>query len=128
MKSTSDKLFGKEDPVGKVIEIDNAYGKNKFTVTAVVDERLGKTYIHGNLFITMNSGGMGGYTYSNQTWAGNNFAYSFVKLRPGADAAALEKKLPAFLETHGQQQLKDLGMQKQLHLQPIVFHPDYNGI
>ena len=119
LKSTSDKLFGNEEPVGKVIEIDNAYGKDKFTVTAVVDESKGKTYIRGNLFITMNSGGMGGYAYSNQEWAGNNFAYSFVKLRPGADAAALEKKLPAFLDKYGQQKMKDLGMQKKLHLQPL---------
>ena len=61
LKPVSDKLFGNEDPVGKVISIDNAYGKHDFKVTGVVDESLGKTQIHPNLFITMNSGGLGQY-------------------------------------------------------------------
>jgi putative ABC transport system permease protein len=32
----------------------------------------------------------------------------------------LENKLPAFLNKYGAQQLKEIGMQKQLHLQPIT--------
>src|SRR6476661_9185722 len=28
LKSTAEKLFGKEEPVGKIIEIDNVYGKH----------------------------------------------------------------------------------------------------
>ncbi len=113
------KLFGDEDPVGKVITIDNAYGSNDFKVTGVVDESLGKTHIRANIFITMNSGGVGEYVRRNTIWAGNNFTNSYVKLYPNANAAALEKKLPAFLYKHGAQQLKELGMQKQLHLQPV---------
>ena len=119
LKPTADKLFGSEDPLGKLIEMDNAYGKHEFTVTGVVDESLGKSHIHASMFLTMNSGGMGGYTLNNQTWAGNNFANSYVKLNHLADASALEKKLPAFLNKYGQQQMKELGMQKQLHLQPV---------
>ena len=119
LKSTADKLFGKDDPLGKTIEIDNAYGKHNFRVTGVVDESLGKSHIHANLFITMNSGGIGEYVLQNQMWAGNNFANSYVKLNSNASAVALEKKLPAFLNKYGQQQLKDLGMQKKLHLQPV---------
>ena len=53
--------------------------------------------MQANIFITMNSGGIGEYVRQNDTWAGNNFTNSFIKLHPGADAAALEKKLPAFL-------------------------------
>jgi len=67
------KLFGAEDPVGKVISIDNAYGKHDFKVTGVVDETLGKSHLHVNFFMAMNSGGMGEYTYRDQAWAGDNF-------------------------------------------------------
>jgi putative ABC transport system permease protein len=119
LKATSDKLFGNEDPIGKIIEIDNAYGKNNFTVTGVVDESLGKSHIQANLFISMNSGGIGEYVQKNTVWSGNNFVNSYVKLKPNANAELLEKKLPAFLNKYGQQQLKELGMEKQLHLQPI---------
>lgn len=119
LKPVADKLFGDEDPVGKVIEIDNSYGKHNFTVTGVADESLGKSHIRASLFITMNSGGLGDYVRQSTAWAGNNFVNSYVKLIPGANAAALEKKLPAFVNKYGQQQLKELGMEKQLHLQPI---------
>ncbi|HEY4063935.1 MAG TPA: ABC transporter permease [Puia sp.] len=120
LKPTAEKLFGKEPAAGKVITIDNAYGKHDFKVTGVVDESLGKTHISGNFFMEMNSGGMGSYTLGNNSWAGNNYAASYIKLSPGANVAALENKLPAFLKRYGADQIKSLGMQKQLHLQPVT--------
>jgi putative ABC transport system permease protein len=120
LESTASKLFDKEDPVGKMIEIDNAYGKHDFKVTGVVDESLGRSHMHTNMFITMNSGGIGEFVRGNDSWAGNNFTSSYVKLNSNANAATLEKKLPAFLNKYGQEQLKGLSMEKQLQLQPIT--------
>lgn len=119
LKPTADKLFGTENPVGKVIEIDDDNGKHDFKVNGVVDESLGKSSIQANIFITMNSGGVGEYVRENNMWAGNNFTNSFIKLNKNADVAALEKKLPAFLNKYGADQFKQLGMKKILHLQPI---------
>jgi putative ABC transport system permease protein len=118
--STAGKLFGKEAATGKTITIDNAYGKHDFKVTGVVDESLGQTHILGSFFMAMNSGGMGGYTMENNSWAGNNYAASYIKLNPGTNVAALEDKLPAFVKKYGGEQLKTLGMQKELHLQPVT--------
>ncbi|HVS91080.1 MAG TPA: FtsX-like permease family protein [Mucilaginibacter sp.] len=118
-KSTAIKLFGNDDPTNKVITIDNAYGKHDFKIKGVVDESLGKTHIEANIFVTMRSGGFGQFVLNSTAWAGYNLACSYIRLRPGASAAALEKKLPAFLDKHGAQQLKALGMTKVLHLQPV---------
>ncbi|HWJ27536.1 MAG TPA: ABC transporter permease, partial [Flavisolibacter sp.] len=67
-KSVAERLFGTEDPVGKLIEIDNAYGRHAFKVTGVVDGSLGKSHIRANMFITMNSGGIGDFVRSNDAW------------------------------------------------------------
>ena len=72
------------------------------------------------MFISMNSGGIGAYTYNNTMWAGNNYAYSYVELRPDANVGALEKKLPAFLNKYGGEQMRAMGMKKELHLQPLL--------
>lgn len=114
------KLFGDENPIGKPITIQDSWGKYIFTVTGVVDESLVKSSIHANMFIKMNPNGFGGSMLKNNTWSGNNFAYSYVKLIPGASSQALEKKLPAFLAKHGAEQLKSNGMTKVIHLQPIA--------
>jgi len=119
-KPVADKLFGKEDPVGKMISIDNSFGKHDFKVTGVIDESLGKTHIHASMFMSMNSGGLGQYVRQNSNWAGNNFLYAYIKLRPDANVAALEKKLPDFLNKYGAAQLKEIGMKKVLHLQQIT--------
>ncbi|HEY2725964.1 MAG TPA: ABC transporter permease, partial [Parafilimonas sp.] len=120
LKPVADKLFGKEDPIGKVITIKDADGKNDFKVTGVIDESLGKSNMHANMFIRMNENGYGGDILSNTTWDGNNYTNSFIKLKPGTNVAALEKKLPAFLNKYGAEQFKNSGMEKQLLLQPLT--------
>ena len=118
-KPVADKLFGSEDPIGKTIVIDNAYGKNNFIVTGVVDESLGKSHLQGNIYIKMNPGGLGDDLLQNNHWAINNFTWSYIKLKPHTDPAALQKKFPALLEKYGGQELKQFGTVKVLNLQPV---------
>ena len=120
MEPLSNRLFGNEEPLGKTITIENGYGKHDFKVLGVIDERLGKTVVKANFFMTMHSGGIGEYTAMTDAWAGNNYTSSFVKLRKDADPAAFEKKLPAFLNKYGGEQMKSMGMLKQLHMQPLL--------
>jgi putative ABC transport system permease protein len=119
-KPVADKLFGGQDPIGKTITIENGYGKENFKITGVIDESLGKSNINGNMLMSMNSGGIGSYTYNNTQWAGNNYTSSYVKLRPDANVLALEKKLRPFLDKYGGTQMKEMGMHKELHLQPLL--------
>jgi putative ABC transport system permease protein len=120
LKPVAEKLFGNENPIGKIITLNNGFGKHDFKVNGVIDESLGKTNIQGSIFVAMDSGGLGDYTMKDQDWAGNNFAYSFIKLRAGTDPAELEKKFPEFINRHGGQQMKAMGMTKQLHLQRVA--------
>jgi putative ABC transport system permease protein len=119
LKATADKLFGGEDPMGKTIVIDNKAGKENLKVTGIV-EPLGLSHIRANVFITMNSGLIGNIIRGIDHWAGSNMIYSYVKLRPGVDPRELERKLPPFLIRHGGEEMKALGIEKQLQLQSIA--------
>ena len=119
-KAVADKLFGSEDPIGKTIVIDNAYGSNNFIVTGVVDESLGKSHLEANIFIKMNPGGLGDDLLHNTHWATNNFTWSYVKLQPNADPVQLQKKFAAMLEKYGGQEMRNYGLTKVLNLQPIT--------
>lgn len=119
-KSVAVKLFGNEAAVGKVININDAYGKHDFKVTGVIDQAFGKSHLEANLFISMKSGRQGVGIANNGEWAGNNFLFSYVKLRSDANVKALEKKFPAFINKYAAQKMKSIGMQKELHLQPVT--------
>ena len=120
LKPTAVKLFGKENPIGKSITIDNVNGKHDYTVQAVIDESLGKSHIHANIFITMNSGDVGDYMLHTDNWISNSYVSSYVKLKPNTNIALLQKKFPAFVNRYGGQQLQKWGIEERLFLQNVT--------
>ena len=118
-KTTADKLFGNEDPMGKVVHINDKAGEEDLKVTGVIDDQDVRSTLAAHIYITLNSGLIGRIIAGIDTWAGGNMMYSYVKLRPGADTRALEAKLTPFVNRYGAVQLKNIGMTKQLELQPV---------
>ena len=118
-KKVKEKLFGRQPALGESIQINNRYGNNRFTVSGVVDPVANKSHIQAHFYMAMNSGGIGEYVRNNDQWAGGNFIYGYIELHPSAKPKALEAKLAAFLQRYGGQQLKALGMEKVLTLQPV---------
>ncbi|HTE27223.1 ABC transporter permease [Flavitalea sp.] len=125
LQSVSEKIFGKEDPVGKTITMENVNGKREFAVKGVVDESLGKSHLKADVFITMNSGDIGEYVLYTDSWIRNGYIDTYIKLRPGTLVASLEKKFPAFVNRYAAQQLKTTGTEQRLFLQPLTaIHTD----
>jgi putative ABC transport system permease protein len=119
--AVAEKLFGDEDPIGKTIQIVNKTGVENLKVTGVIDERnAGRSHMSAKIFVTMNSGSIGNIIRDNDVWGGSNMVWSYVKLRPGTDAAQLEKKLVPLLEHYGGQEMRAAGLEKVLHLQAIA--------
>jgi len=121
------KLFGSNEALNQQINIGNPFSSDTFRVTGVFDETWGKSHLQPHFIMSMNSGGIGEFVRTNNQWAGQNFIYTYVKLNPNADAAQLESKLPAFLERHGADNLRELSMKKHLHLQKVSDIHLYSG-
>jgi len=120
LEPLADELFGKEDPIGKTITLDNTdQQKVDYTVTAVAAEGPGKSHLHATFFTAMNSEGLGRKMLHWDSWVSETFLASYVKLQPGSNPAALEKKFPAFEEKYAGQELKKWNTQEKLYLQPI---------
>lgn len=115
----AEKYFGDQSPMGKTIEVGDWGDAAPFQVTGVIDYSLGTTHLESDMFLSMNAGDLGQFVRGNNSWAGNNFLYTYLKLAPGTPKEALAAKLPDFLELHGGDQLKEAQMDKVLHLQPI---------
>ncbi len=123
------QLFNTTQALNQSVDIGGQQGEQKFKVTGIFNGSLGNSHIMPEFFMSMNSGGIGEFVRSDDSWAGNNFIFGYLRLRPGADAKALEAKLPDFLQRHGATQLKELNMKKTLHLQPVAgIHTDTKRI
>jgi putative ABC transport system permease protein len=94
-KTSADKLFGKEDPIGKTVAIQSQ-DTISYTVTGILADIPGNSHLQfeGLLsFNTRNTAELMG------NWGGN-WLITYFELAPGTDVAALEKKFPDFLKRH----------------------------
>ncbi|MEL6944801.1 MAG: FtsX-like permease family protein, partial [Bacteroidota bacterium] len=94
-------------------------GWDQLEVTAVVSDKIGKSHIQAQYFLSMDSGGVGSYAAQSNEWSGNNFTNTYVKLATNTSAANLEQKLPDFLQSHAAEQLAQRRYKKHLGLQAI---------
>ena len=73
LKPLAEELFGNEDPVGKTVTLDNTdQDKVNYTITAVV-EAVGKSHLYSELFVTLNSEGMGKRFKNWDSWVSETF-------------------------------------------------------
>jgi ABC-type antimicrobial peptide transport system permease subunit len=89
--STAKALFGNEEPIGKVVKVDNDVLK---TVAAVVQDPPANSSIQFN-FITAFNPSNENVIQSSNDWI-NCFTQTFVEVQPGTDITALNKKISDF--------------------------------
>jgi putative ABC transport system permease protein len=96
-ESTAKKFFGNIDPVGKVLTLT----RDKFpgTVTGVMKDIPENSHLKISMLISLSTF-IQGNTGFDSAW--NNYGWeSFVLLKPGASAASLQSKLPAYIDKMG---------------------------
>ncbi len=94
----AEKYFGDEDPVGKIINIDNEFD---FEITGIIENCPEKTHIKYKFlasFISLEK--IRGDTDQFYRW-GNNFHDTYLRLQDNTDPEEIENKLKAYDATIG---------------------------
>ena len=113
------KFFGDSDPVNQPLTVGLPFGDFDYTVTGVFEDLGRKSHIDANFFLSMENNDIGHAVKRMTNWGANNIFYTYVKLAPSIDYQAFEAKLPTFFDKHGAADLKAMGVEKSLFLQPF---------
>jgi putative ABC transport system permease protein len=109
------KIFGAEDPVGKMILLDN---KGLLTVRGIVGDAPSNSHIQYNAFISFSS------LYKDKNmyldWNGGWAYYTYMLMAPGADMEALTRKFPAFMDKHINYIFKGTSWSETMMVQPLL--------
>ncbi|MFO7446852.1 MAG: ABC transporter permease [Ignavibacteriaceae bacterium] len=114
------KLFGNQSALNKIIHINSSTnGEYDFKVTGVFIPSEIPTHIDARFIMTIKGGDMEQYMNRHTELASNNMFYTYFLLKPGTNAAELEKKFPAFIDKHAGKDLKAMGFNKIQFLTPV---------
>lgn len=97
-QSLAAKYFGEENPLGKLLEIDTE--GHTVVVTGILQDVPANSHFHPNFIISYVT--MKALSPGNPWFEWQDFGhFNYVKLRPGANIAALENGLPAWMHREG---------------------------
>jgi len=102
----AEKYFGKEEPLGKTLQIEIDYDTGSveskaYEVTGIVKNSPANTHLKYDMFLSMPT--LSSNLPSFETdWLNYHAKYTYVKLVPGADATDFEKKIQKTAEMASQ--------------------------
>ena len=120
-KTTAEKIFGNENPLGRIITINNL----PYNITGVAENPPANSDIQFNSVISFSTL----YRDPNNWmgWNGGNQYITYVQLKKNAAAAELNKKFPDFLWTYINKDLAGIKIKLSACLQPLnKIHLNYN--
>lgn len=87
------KYFGQEDPIGKILDVDNEY---KYIVTGVFGEFPNKSHMEFDMVFSM--GLFESFDWFDNWW--NNGLATYVKTNSSSDVSYLNEQGPVFMEKY----------------------------
>ena len=94
-ESTAKKYFGKEDPMGKTVEMGNE--RTKYEVSGIMADMPSNSHFHFDLIASMNS--MSSEFINSTMWVSNNF-YTYLLLENESDEQLINSKFPEILKKY----------------------------
>ncbi|TFH02209.1 MAG: ABC transporter permease [Calditrichales bacterium] len=114
-ESMAKKYFGTDDPIGKMIKVNQ---KTEYAVTGVFEDVPVNSHIKFDFLLSFeNFAKSSGPDYMDN-W-GHTGMYTYLILQPGADMTAFENKIAQLVETEFGEALKYYHMEMLLLLQPL---------
>ena len=119
-EAISKKLFGDRSAINKVIHIKSTTnGDYDYRVTGVFVPSTIPSHIDARFFMSMKGGDVGDWVSGLTDMVNNNMFYSYLLLKPGADAQKLEAKFADFIDLHAGADLKASGRYRKQYLMPV---------
>ncbi len=113
------KFFGDANPIGEPLTIGLSFGDFIYTVTGVFDRERYKSHIPANVLLSMDNNDIGSWVKQQQSWIFNGLFHTYVKVRPGTDSEAFERKVDNLYQAEAGEDLEQAGFTKSLYLQPM---------
>lgn len=113
-QTTANKYFGKENPIGKTLYLNQ---KLPFSITGVFRDAPENSHLKFDMLISFKTVDNNNSFASNWTWP--EF-YNYVQLAPGTDPKKVEAKFPAFIDKHLAAILKQFSFGCAFHLQRVT--------
>lgn len=101
-----------QDALGQVLVINDG---REYTVTGVMEDFPSNSHLSFDFLASFKSHGHG----LNPEWSPSNY-YSYIKIQPDTDLAALESKLDQLTEKYLGEAQKSYGFQSRFLLQPVT--------
>jgi len=114
-RSLAEKYFGNQEPVGKILKLNN---REDYTVTGVVEDVPDNSHFTFSMlcsFETLYASGR----EERDTWFNFNL-YTYVLLPENYDKTQLEAKFPALADHYMGEQMKSMGGKINYFLQPLT--------
>lgn len=114
-EDTAKKYFGDEDPIGKILKVDNQFD---YTITGVVENVPKNSHFTFDILCSFES------LYAQrgdamEVWLSFNL-YTYVLLQEGIKPKELENKFPDLIDKHMGTALKAIGGRIDFFLQPLT--------
>jgi len=114
-EDTAKKYFGDEDPLGKILKVDNQFD---YTVTGVIENVPKNSHFTFDILCSFES------LYAQnreamEVWLSFNL-YTYVLLQENINPKELENKFPALVDQHMGTALKAIGGEINFFLQPLT--------
>ncbi len=111
------KFFGQQSAMGKIVKLNN---NRLFEITGVLKDPASPSHLSADWFASLSTlKQIPGWTDEFNNWHGTQ-VHTYVKLKPGVNAEAFEKRVGGIADKYVGSRLKALGSEYRFFLQPIA--------